>query len=281
MTQGGTTHTQRIHFTKMHGCGNNYIYVYLPDNPIATPEQAAIEWSRQGFGIGSDGLITIDRSSVADFRMRIYNSDGSEAMMCGNGVRCCGKFVRDHHLTEKSVVTFETLAGIKTLWLNNDESGEVVSARVDMGDPGVSDELLTVHCCGRDFCGVPVSMGNPHFVIFVDEEIETPDLTRYGSALEHHEAFPDGCNIEFATKKDGYIRMRVWERGSGITMACGTGACATGVAAILAQHAPRTNTIRMDGGELTIEWNTADNHVYMTGPAARVFEGVIELKQPE
>lgn len=281
MTKGDTTQThriRRIHFTKMHGCGNNYIYVYLPDNPIADLRQASIDWSRQGFGIGSDGLITIERSEVADFRMRIFNNDGSEAMMCGNGVRCCGKFVRDHHLTNNKVVTFETLAGIKTLWLQEDEKGVVTGAKVDMGEPMAQDTQFTVSSCGREFQGVRVSMGNPHFVIFLDEkeDIETFDVTKYGSILEHHEAFPDGCNIEFAQKKGDVIRMRVWERGSGITMACGTGACATSVAATLTQEATHTNTIQMDGGKLMIEWNENDGHIYMTGPAERVYEGVVE-----
>lgn len=278
MTRRDTTQTHRIHFTKMHGCGNNYIYVYLPDNPIANPAEASKEWSKQGFGIGSDGLITIDRSEVADFRMRIYNNDGSEAMMCGNGVRCCGKFVRDHHLTKKSVVTFETLAGIKTLQLFENEYGEVTSARVDMGKPYTSDKyFLSLKADDREFLGVSVSMGNPHFVIFLDsdEDVETFDVARYGSILTRHEAFPDGCNIEFAQRKGDVVRMRVWERGSGITMACGTGACATSVAATLTKGASRKNVIRMDGGELTIEWGD-DDHIYMTGPAVRVFEGVVE-----
>ncbi len=276
--EGDTTQTQMVHFTKMHGCGNNYIYVYLPDNPISNPAQASIEWSRQGFGIGSDGLITIDRSDVADFRMRIYNNDGSEAMMCGNGVRCCGKFVRDHHLTEKDVVTFETLAGIKTLQLYENEEGEVTSARVEMGAPVVGEERV-LSACGRKFMGREVSMGNPHFVIFIDDDIDNFDVARYGSVLERDAVFPDRSNIEFVNiVKEGdntVVRMRVWERGSGITLACGTGACATSVAATVDFEMGRSNTVRMDGGDLHIEWGD-DNLIYMTGPAVKVFEGEIK-----
>lgn len=272
--------TTEINFTKMHGCGNNYIYVYLPDNPIADLPKASIEWSRQHFGIGSDGLITIDHSDIADFKMRIFNNDGSEAMMCGNGVRCCGKFVRDHHLTEKSTVTFETLAGIKTLQLYENEEGEVVSAKVDMGEPVLQNaEQFTapeaivpyIYNIGG-WSGTYVSMGNPHFVIFV-EDVNAINLPEDGKKMEFNEAFPQRCNIEFAQiLDDGTIRMRVWERGSGITMACGTGACATSVAATLTQKTGRTNRILMDGGPLTIEW-APDNHILMTGPAETVFEG--------
>ena len=273
----------RINFTKMHGCGNNYIYVYLPDNHIPDLQKAAVEWSRQHFGIGSDGLITIDRSSVADFKMRIFNNDGSEAMMCGNGVRCCGKFVRDHHLTEASVVRFETLSGIKTLQLFEDEKGDVTSARVDMGEPvlsnrqqcGTADGSMTLGDV-NGMKGTYVSMGNPHCVIFVDD-INKIELEKIGPSFEHNPLFPERVNTEFAQiLPDGDIRMRVWERGSGITMACGTGACATSVAATLTQSTGRTNRIIMDGGPLQIEWGD-DNHVYMTGPAVRVFDGVIEL----
>lgn len=284
---------RKINFTKMHGCGNNYIYVYLPDNPIADPNKASVEWSRPNFAIGSDGLITIDRSEVADFKMRIYNNDGSEAMMCGNGVRCCGKFVRDHHLTEKSTITFETLSGIKILEMFEDETGTVTSARVDMGEPilkntkqlattdgGMIDGTIEqiINCEKHQFTGTYVCMGNPHFVIFVDD-VMTIDLSTVGPRLEHNTIFPERCNIEFAQiLPTGEIRMRVWERGSGITMACGTGACATSVAATLTNRTRRTNTIIMDGGPLTIEWGE-DNHIYMTGPAVNAFEGTISLPE--
>lgn len=277
--------TTKIRFTKMHGCGNNYIYVYLPDNPIPDLPKAAIEWSRQHFGVGSDGLITIDKSDKADFQMRIFNNDGSEAMMCGNGVRCCGKFVRDHHLTDKEVVSFDTLSGIKILQLFEDETGEVNAARVDMGEPILSNtaQLATPDGSITDgniggWQGTFVCMGNPHFVIFVDD-ISKIDLPVDGKAMEFNKMFPERCNIEFAQiLPDGSIRMRVWERGSGITMACGTGACATSVAATLTHRTGKTNKIIMDGGPLTIEWGD-DNHIYMTGPAATVFEGTIRLPE--
>lgn len=277
--------TTKIRFTKMHGCGNNYIYVYLPDNPIPDLPKAAIEWSRQHFGVGSDGLITIDKSDKADFQMRIFNNDGSEALMCGNGVRCCGKFVRDHHLTDKEVVSFDTLSGIKILQLFEDETGEVNAARVDMGEPilsntaqlATSDGSITDGNIGG-WQGTFVCMGNPHFVIFVDD-ISKIDLPVDGKAMEFNKMFPERCNIEFAQiLPDGSIRMRVWERGSGITMACGTGACATSVAATLTHRTGKTNKIIMDGGPLTIEWGD-DNHIYMTGPAATVFEGTIRLPE--
>ena len=284
--------TEIIHFTKMHGCGNNYIYVYLPENTIRDFSKASIEWSKPDFGIGSDGLITIDKSDVADFKMRIFNNDGSEAMMCGNGIRCCGKFVRDHHLTDKKKVTFETLAGIKVLELFENEDGEVTSSRVDMGEVRLNNEVqcatpdgsmrmgtLVESIDGKEhrFKGTYVCMGNPHFVIFV-EDISKIELAKVGPLLECNPVFPERCNIEFAQLLDnGTIRMRVWERGSGITLACGTGGCATSVAATLTQGMPKTNTILMDGGSIKVDWEE-DNHIYMTGPAVSVFEGEIRAK---
>ena len=275
---------KKVQFTKMHGCGNNYIYVYLPDNPSFSLQQASIAWSRPAFGIGSDGLITIDHSQVADFQMRIFNNDGSEALMCGNGIRCCGKFVRDHGLTDKQEVTFETLAGIKTVSLVEDSEGEVTAARVYMGVPTLENaqQFVPAQQVGEHlyqvgkYVGTYVCMGNPHFVIFVDD-VMTIDLPDVGPRMEHHSAFPERCNVEFAqVRKDGSIRMRVWERGSGITLACGTGACATAVAAVLTQKCPRQNQIEMDGGTLTIEWQE-DGSLYMTGPAQTVFTGEISI----
>ncbi|MBQ0049913.1 MAG: diaminopimelate epimerase [Bacteroidales bacterium] len=271
-----------IRFTKMQGCGNNYIYVWLPDNPIADLHQAAIDWSRPGFGIGSDGLITIGRSEMADFSMRIFNNDGSEAMMCGNGIRCCAKFVYDHKLTDRTEISFDTLAGIKTVTLALDDHGGVEGVKVDMGSPVLhnADQFVGEDHVGEHlsrvegYVGTYVSMGNPHFVIFVDD-VEQLDLNTIGPKLESAPVFPQRCNIEFAQiMPDGTIRMRVWERGSGITMACGTGACATSVAATLTQHTGRTNRVEMDGGTLLIEWDE-NNHILMTGPAVTVFEGEI------
>lgn len=277
------TTTRKIDFTKMHGCGNNYIYVYLPENDIPDLSKASVEWSKPHFGVGSDGLITIDKSDVADFKMRIFNNDGSEAMMCGNGVRCCAKFVRDKGLTKKDTITFETLSGIKTINLIFSESGDVVGATVDMGEAVLNNKAQLATIDGGmtegqvgGWTGTYVCMGNPHFVIFVDD-ITKVDLPVDGKAMEFNEMFPERCNIEFAqVLPDDTIRMRVWERGSGITMACGTGACATSVAATLTKRTGRTNTIIMDGGPLSIRWG-ADNHVYMTGPAETVFEGKISL----
>lgn len=275
-----------IEFTKMHGAGNDYIYVYTPDFPIDNPEQTSIAWSRYHYGIGSDGLILVGRSDVADFSMHIYNNDGSEAMMCGNGTRCVGKFVYDHHLTDKTTITLETLSGIKTIHLRI-EDGECTGATVDMGEAllscpaqiatpsGSMTEGRVVATDGKGYTGTFVCMGNPHFVVFVPD-VEALELHIIGPTMERAEMFPERCNIEFATvRPDGSIRMRVWERGSGITMACGTGACATAVAAALTGRAGRRSTIVMDGGELNIEW-CEDGRVMMTGPAETVFTGQIE-----
>ncbi len=279
---------RKIQFTKMHGAGNDYIYVYTPLFPIENPEETSIEWSKPHFGIGSDGLILIGKSEVADFSMRIFNNDGSEAMMCGNGVRCCAKFVWDHQLTTKEVVSFETRSGIKVIRLQVEADGDVHAATVDMEEPILYNKVQlatpdggmvagTVEAGGKEYVGTYVCMGNPHFVIFVDD-IRKIDLPREGRALETSPMFPERCNIEFAqVLENGDIRMRVWERGSGITLACGTGACATAVAAALNRKATRESNIVMDGGTLHIEWREADNHIYMTGPAARVFDGEIEL----
>ena len=270
-------------FSKMHGAGNDYIYVYTPECKIDNPEEVSVALSRPHFGIGSDGLILIGKSQVADFSMHIYNNDGSEAMMCGNGTRCVGKYVYDHHLTDKTTVTLETLSGIKTIQLHLGQDGLVSSATVDMGEPQfeVPSQFLIAQTetVGNslfrigDYVGTFVSMGNPHFVIFVPEVMDI-DVSSVGPKLEFYPAFPERCNIEFVTQRpDGSLRMRVWERGSGITLACGTGACATAVAAALTGHAGRTAEVEMDGGTLHIEWRESDNHIYMTGPAVTVFEG--------
>lgn len=267
-----------IPFTKMHGAGNDYIYVNTLLYNIEDPARVAIEWSKPHFGIGSDGLVLIGKANTADadFSMRIFNNDGSEAMMCGNASRCIGKYLHDKGLTDKNPIRLETLSGIKILNLHIGADNKVDSVTVDMLEPSdIKTMELTVG--GRTFSGTFVSMGNPHFVIFLGEDVETFMVEKYGPLLEHHEAFPQGCNIEFANAlpEAGMVRMRVWERGSGITLACGTGACATAVAAKITGKSGNKSDIIMDGGTLNIEWRESDNHVYMTGPAAISFEGEI------
>ena len=258
----------------MHGCGNDYIYVDATRYHIPDPSQAARLWSDRHKGIGSDGLVLIDRSSVAeaDFQMRIFNADGSEAMMCGNASRCIGKYLYERHLTDETEIRLNTLSGVKVLQLHIDDEGSVQSVTVDMLEPVLENKTQFLPSDNLP-SGTFVSMGNPHYVIFTDDvnKVETE-----GSRLENHPAFPERCNIEFAqVLSDGTIRVRVWERGSGITMACGTGACATAVAAALTGRSSRTSQIVMDGGTLSIEWRQTDNHVYMTGPATFVFDGEI------
>lgn len=276
-----------VKFTKMHGAGNDYIYVDTLLYSIPDPSAAAIKWSAPHTGIGSDGLVLIGKPSItsgADFSMRIFNADGSEAMMCGNASRCIGKYLYERKLTDKTEIKLETLSGVKTLLLHLATGGTVESVTVDMLEPRLHvPEQYDESCLGelsasfRKFRGTFVSMGNPHFVTFVDD-IDTIDIARYGSEMEHDAAFPQRCNIEFAqVMPDGTIRTRVWERGSGITMACGTGACATAVAAQITGRAQNKSTIKMDGGTLLIERNADDGHVYMTGPAEFVFDGEIAL----
>ena len=292
-----------IQFTKMHGAGNDYIYVNTLLYKIMDPAKASIEWSKPHFGIGSDGLILIGEATEpdADFSMRIFNNDGSEAMMCGNGTRCVAKFLHDKGLTDKNPIRLQTLSGIKVLNLHLNADNKVEMVTVDMGEPilrqpaqfGVHGGEATnweLTAGGHQFIGTFVSMGNPHFVIFLDDRYEldaNPEsdktlfpLDYFGPLLEHHDIFPQRCNIEFAQiLSDGTIRMRVWERGSGITLACGTGACATAVAAKLTGRRPSESNIQMDGGTLNIKWDEATNHILMTGPAAISFEGEIALPE--
>ena len=276
---------ETVHFTKMHGAGNDYIYVNTLEYDIPNPEQTSIKWSQYHTGIGSDGLVLIGKPQDgrrADFSMRIFNADGSEAMMCGNASRCIGKYLYEKGLTTKETIRLETLSGIKILNLHVKES-IVETVTVDMLQPRLDNteqfalvSPATLKADGKRLTGTFVCMGNPHFVIFVDD-VEHFDIARYGSILECDDAFPQRCNIEFAEVTPAGIRTRVWERGSGITMACGTGACATAVAASLTGRAGRESDIVMDGGTLHIEWHEDDNHVYMTGPAAFAFEGEAEL----
>ena len=265
-----------IRFTKMHGAGNDYIYVNTIKYPIENPEELAVMWSKYHTGIGSDGLVLIGTSKTADFSMRIFNADGSEAMMCGNASRSIGKYLYEEGLTAKTEVTLETLSGIKTLRLHLTKDNHVDEVTVDMGLPKVIGKVQLGDGYGYTE-GVSVSMGNPHLVIFVNN-ISEVDINTVGPSLEKHPLFPDRVNVEFAqTFQDGYIRMRVWERGSGITMACGTGACATAVAAAYTGKCGRESSVKMDGGTLKIKWDETDGHVYMTGPAVKVFDGEIVL----
>ena len=279
---------QKIRFSKMHGCGNDYIYVNTMEFTVPNPVAAAIAWSDRHKGIGSDGLVLIGKSPVpeADYTMHIYNADGSEAMMCGNASRCIGKYPYERGLTKKTEIRLLTLSGVKTLLLHVKDD-IVESVTVDMLEPVLEDE--TQFIAHRDIHqGVFVSMGNPHYVIFTDNVDQVGET---GRVLEQHLAFPQRCNIEFArVEADGTIlppesrsvariRTRVWERGSGITQACGTGACATAVAAALTGRAGRKSNIAMDGGTLSIEWSEENNHVYMTGPAEFVFDGEIEISE--
>lgn len=285
--------TKKIKFTKMHGAGNDYIYVDSTLYNIDNPEKAAIAWSAPHTGIGSDGLVLIGKASIpeADFTMRIFNADGSEAMMCGNASRCIGKYLYEKGITSETEIRLLTLSGIKILKLHlSADSKTVESVTVDMLEPILANksQLDTPDGSMKDgeivtkygsFTGTFVSMGNPHFVIFVDD-ISKVDVAGWGKELEFNKVFPERCNIEFAQiLPDGSIRTRVWERGSGITMACGTGACATATAAALTGRTGRKSSIVMDGGTLSIEWNETDNHVYMTGPAAFAFEGEINLPE--
>ena len=277
-----------IPFTKMEGLGNDYIYVNVLQCPIGDPAAFSRRWSDRRTGIGSDGLILIGGSQVADFSMRIFNADGSEARMCGNGARCVGRYLHDKGLTDKSIITLETLSGIKTLTLHPDASGAVRTVSVGMG-PGVPLQVLLpggetgpfvesrVTAAGQSFVGTAVDVGNPHLVLFVEDALSAP-VAEAGPVLEHHPMFPDRANIEFAQILDEHhIRMRVWERGSGITAACGTGACATAIAAALAGYTQAENcTVLMDGGALSVSWDPDTKLVTMTGPAETVFEGTVE-----
>lgn len=268
--------TQTIEFTKMHGLGNDYIYVNTQKYPIAEPEKLSVTLSAPHTGIGSDGLVLIGDSKVADFSMHIYNADGSEAMMCGNASRCIGKYVYEKGLTRKSFVTLETLSGIKTLDLSieNDKVNEV---KTDMGLPVVLNKDLKLDIEGKEYVGIEVSMGNPHFVIEVTD-IDEVELSKIGPLIENHPYFLDRTNVEFVQiYNPDEVRMRVWERGSGITQACGTGACATAVACITAGKTDKKVKVVMDGGSLFIEWSPG-KHLYMTGEATSVFEGRIEIE---
>lgn len=277
-------------FTKMHGCGNHYIYFDCFHQTVPNPEELSIRLSEPHFGIGGDGIILISPSDCADAQMRIFNADGSEGKMCGNGIRCVGKYLYDHGMVgQRTTITVDTLSGIKTLKLFV-QDGKVCSVRVDMGAAILKPQDIPVDASGDTMIGVPlvvdekvyhitcVSMGNPHCVIFLPDDVDLLDLTRIGPKFEHHALFPERVNTEFVNVlPDGSLKMRVWERGSGETWACGTGACAVGVAACLMGHAEKGKeiTVHLRGGDLTIQYT--DETVLMTGAATTVFEGEIDL----
>lgn len=275
-------------FTKMHGCGNDYVYVNGFTEHIKNPDSVAIKVSNRNYGIGSDGLIIINPSDVADFKMNMYNLDGSEGRMCGNGIRCVAKFVYDYKMTDKTTITVETLSGIKTLELNVVE-GEVDTVRVDMGTPciiaqdvpvisekkEVINEPLTVE--GKEYRITCVSMGNPHAITFV-EDTSSLKLDEIGPKFEKNDIFPDRVNTEFIQILDrNTINMRVWERGSGETLACGTGACASVVACVLNGLTENKVLVHLLGGDLLIEYDKEKNTVFMTGPAKISFTGEIDV----
>ena len=277
-----------MRFTKMHGLGNDYIYVNCFEETVEKPVEAAKRLSDRRFGIGSDGLILICPSEVADFRMVMYNADGSQAQMCGNGIRCVGKYVYDRGLTSKTRVTVETGAGIKTLELTV-AGGVVQLVRVDMGEPvwepariPVRSDLprflaQPVEVAGRTWTLSCVSMGNPHAVTFVDD-VDALPLEKLGPEFENHLLFPERINTEFVQKLDGQtLKMRVWERGSGETWACGTGACAVYAAASALGCCRGRTTLQLRGGELLIDSDVHNNHIFMTGPATFVFDGTVDL----
>lgn len=275
-------------FTKMQGLGNDYVYVNCFEETIENPVETAIKVSNRNFGVGSDGLIMINPSKVADFEMEMYNADGSRGKMCGNGIRCVGKYVYDYGLTDQTSISVETLGGIKYLDLTV-ENGKVKSVKVDMGSPELNPTQIPIVAEGDSVIDAPiivdgaeyrmtgVSMGNPHTVVYIDD-VQGLEIEKIGPKFEKHERFPDRINTEFARVIDRKtVEMRVWERGSGETLACGTGACAVAVASILNGLTDDIVTVKLLGGDLLIEWNREKNKVYMTGPAEVSFEGEIEI----
>lgn len=272
-------------FTKMHGCGNDYVYINCFEEKVENPNELSVKMSNRNFGVGSDGIILICPDEEADFRMRMFNSDGSEAQMCGNGIRCVGKYVYDRGLTDKKRISVNSLAGIKYLDFEV-EDGKVQLIKVDMGEPILEAEKIPVlnekspvtgkkiKADDKEFDFTCVSMGNPHAITFV-EDVKNFDVEKYGKIVEVHEVFPERTNTEFIEiVSKNHVKMRVWERGAGETLACGTGACATVVAGVLNGVMERKTQVDLLGGTLYIEWNEEDNHVYMTGPAEFSFDGV-------
>ena len=278
-------------FSKMHGLGNDYIFINCTKGyeKIENPEELSRKLSNPHFGIGGDGIILICNSNIADFKMRIFNKDGSESEICGNGIRCVGKYVYDFGLTKKEEITIETLAGIKNLKLNIDK-GKVTSVKVDMGEPILEPNKIPIICdndknkvelnlFGDVFIFHCVSMGNPHAITLIND-IEKFDVVKYGKIVESDKHFPNKTNVEFVQVLDkNTIKMRVYERGSGETLACGSGACASVVSCVINGLTKRNVRVNLLGGYLNIEYNENNNHVYMTGPAVLVFNGEINLNQ--
>lgn len=276
-------------FTKMHGCGNDYVYVDCTNEMIENPSEVSKYVSDRHFGIGSDGLILICSSETADFRMAMYNADGSEGAMCGNGIRCVAKYVYDKGLTDKKNISIETKSGIKELELTV-EDGKVSLVKVNMGAPilkakDIPVDVDTEKCIdsdinvdGKDYKITCVSMGNPHAVTFIDEDVKTFPIEKIGPKFENHPMFPDRVNTEFIQVLNRHeVNMRVWERGSGETLACGTGTCATVVACVLNGLTDDEVTVHLLGGDLFIKYDRENDTVWMTGPAVIAFEGTIEL----
>lgn len=280
---------QTFKFTKMQGAGNDYIYVNCFKEKVENINETAKFVSDRHFGIGSDGLVLICPSDKADFRMDMYNSDGTQAEMCGNATRCVGKYVHDKGLTDKTVITLETLAGIKILKLNLNDSGEVDTVEVNMGSPELVPKNIPIDSeldrfiqepvivDGKEYKVTGVSMGNPHAVTYIDD-VNALEIEKLGPKFENHELFPRRINTEFAQIVDRKtIKMRVWERGAGETLACGTGACATMVAANLSDLVDDRVDLVLIGGTLNIRWDKQENNIYMTGPARFVFDGEITV----
>ena len=274
-------------FTKMHGCGNDYVYVNGFTEKVADKPKAVVALSDRHFGIGSDGVIFINPSQQADFEMEMYNADGTRAEMCGNGIRCVGKYVYDHGMTDKTSITVESFGKVKYLDLTV-ENGKVVKVKVNMGKPELTAKdvpVVSVHeqvideeiiVKGKSYRMTCVSMGNPHAVVFMDD-VEHLAIEEIGPYFENHERFPNRTNTEFVQViDDSHVKMRVWERGTGETLACGTGCCATAVACVLNHLTGAHVTVQVLGGEIEIYWDQKENLVYMTGPAVTVFEGETE-----
>lgn len=276
-------------FTKMHGIGNDYVYVNCLEEKVDDPNQIARFVSDRHFGIGADGLILIHPSEIADFRMEMYNADGSQGAMCGNGIRCVAKYVYDHRLTAKEQISIETKSGVKSLDLTveNQKAGQI---RVNMGTPDLNARNIPIQTETEQAVGMPIeiegerfritgiSMGNPHAVVYLDD-VKTFDIEKWGPKFENHPLFPDRINTEFCKILDSEtIQMRVWERGSGETLACGTGACAAAVSSVLNGYTHTQVTVKLLGGDLKIFWDRDADQVYMTGPAVEVFSGEIDLE---